>query len=502
MPSAPPRDLKPFPPTPGRVLFTIAAVFVVAFMFLRTFAIEPFGVPTGSMAPTLMGNHHAASCPRCGYPVRVGVPIAGDRSNPFADAVCPNCGKHVNLTTAAEVNGDRLMVDKNVYSLRSPRRWEIAVFHCQDPKDFNRPYVKRVVGLPGETITITDGDAYADGQLLRKGLAEARGARIPLLDMSHVPQPVGWGPRWLVYPPGATHLPREPGREPAPADASVVQDAELVVDACGSQAEVLIEYRNRNLDTDRDEPLLSWNSYNGSSPGFPRPVPVHDFFLSCTVEVTAAPGEGAFTCRLYDGLDWVGAEIPVAGGNEARARLVREGEGTLSESAAGKGVLAVGTSYKLEFAFVDRRVSLSIDGKEVVPAADLPAAAGRGEVTRPLQFGASGCRMVVRELQLFRDIHYLPGSRPPAAGWQLGPYPGNPRREYFMMGDNSASSHDSREWIDARSGAEIPIPGVPEDAFIGKPFLIHQPLRPGRMTVAGRERVYQTVDWSRLRWVH
>ena len=108
---------------------------------------------------------------------------------------------------------------------------------------------------------------------------------------------------------------------------------------------------------------------------------------------------------------------------------------------------------------------------------------------RPLQLGARGCRLVVRNLKLYRDIHYT----------QYGEHGTRRRRprfgpdEYFVLGDNSGNSQDSRKW---------PPPGVPEADFIGKPFLIHQPLRPARVTVGGRERVFQTVDWSRLRWLH
>ena len=105
-----------------------------------------------------------------------------------------------------------------------------------------------------------------------------------------------------------------------------------------------------------------------------------------------------------------------------------------------------------------------------------------------LQLGARGCRLVVRGLRLSRDIHYTQygehGTRHPAV---LGP------REYYVLGDNSGNSQDSRKW---------PTPGVPEDDFIGKPFLVHQPLRLGRVSVGGRDRAFQTLDWSRLRWLH
>ncbi len=143
---------------------------------------------------------------------------------------------------------------------------------------------------------------------------------------------------------------------------------------------------------------------------------------------------------------------------------------------------------------MDRRAILALDGRVVVPPADLEAPLEKRQpVDRPLRVGARGCRVVVRDVRLFRDIHYVGedprdkyehGTRRPA---MLG------AGEYFVLGDNSQNSEDSRKW---------PTPGVPEAAFIGKPFLIHQPLRLARVSVGGRERVFQTLDWSRLRWVH
>ena len=71
----------PIPPrrytSPPRMLATIAVIFLVVFLFVRVGFVEPFGVPTGSMAPTLIGNHREAPCPRCSHPVRVGIPVGG-----------------------------------------------------------------------------------------------------------------------------------------------------------------------------------------------------------------------------------------------------------------------------------------------------------------------------------------------------------------------------------------------------------------------------------------
>jgi len=44
----------------------IAIAFALAFLF-KTFEAEAFVIPTGSMAPTLMGRHKDVICPQCGY---------------------------------------------------------------------------------------------------------------------------------------------------------------------------------------------------------------------------------------------------------------------------------------------------------------------------------------------------------------------------------------------------------------------------------------------------
>jgi signal peptidase I len=476
--------------SPVRLFLSIGAGFVGLFLFVRTAIVEPFGVPTGSMAPSLIGNHRECDCSRCGFHVKVGFPSPGGSvTEQFRNISCPNCGQTLSLVDEQNLGGDRLLVDKNVFNIRKPRRWEMAVFRCPDtdPHELGKPYVKRVIGLPGETIRITEGDVYANDVLLRKDLDEVRETRLVVLDMAHSPRPSGWNVRWLMEPPeNDPRLPTATGRELEVADGSVVNGGVITLDATTNESPSAgVRYRHWNLDEQKEEPVRAWCSYDGPIRSMGQLPVVHDFSLACDIEVSAANADALFACSLSDGADTVVAEIPV-GASAWPVAVVHQGQGELSSTA---GVfLAPGKTVHLEFAFVDRRVSLAIDGRHATPAADLPQGKKRGPVRCPLQLRARGCRLLIRDLVLYRDIHYTQygehGTRHAAV---LGP------NEYFMLGDNSGNSQDSRKW---------PSPGVPENDFIGKPFLIHQPLRPARVTVGGRERVFQTLDWSRLRWLH
>jgi signal peptidase I len=56
--------------------------------------------------------------------------------------------------------GDRILSEKWTVHLRAPRRWEIYAYH----DDENQPVMKRVVGLPGERITIRDHQVWINGR--------------------------------------------------------------------------------------------------------------------------------------------------------------------------------------------------------------------------------------------------------------------------------------------------------------------------------------------------
>src|SRR5262245_50116668 len=76
-------------------------------LVFRTFAAEAYIVPTGSMAPTLLGIHQELVCPNCGFRFALGMDERGRAGRP----VCPNCGQtDLDRSSAVACNGDRLLV--------------------------------------------------------------------------------------------------------------------------------------------------------------------------------------------------------------------------------------------------------------------------------------------------------------------------------------------------------------------------------------------------------
>ncbi len=63
-------------------------------------------------------------------------------------------------------DGDNLIVDKITYRFSAPKRFDIIVFPFEYEEDTY--YIKRIIGMPGETVQILDGKIYIDGEQLNE----------------------------------------------------------------------------------------------------------------------------------------------------------------------------------------------------------------------------------------------------------------------------------------------------------------------------------------------
>lgn len=68
--------------------------------------------------------------------------------------------------------GDFVIVNKLAYKLGDPGRGDVVVFRYPPDPD-REPYIKRVIGLPGETIRVENGQVFVDGVLIREPYIKA-----------------------------------------------------------------------------------------------------------------------------------------------------------------------------------------------------------------------------------------------------------------------------------------------------------------------------------------
>jgi signal peptidase I len=94
------------------VVVIVAAAFVLA-LLIQQFVVKPFAIPSPSMEPTL-------------------------------------------------VEGDRVLVNRLIYHFRSPERGDVIVFHPPE-RPGSDPFIKRVVGVSGDTVAVYDGVLLVNG---------------------------------------------------------------------------------------------------------------------------------------------------------------------------------------------------------------------------------------------------------------------------------------------------------------------------------------------------
>ncbi|MDX2038514.1 MAG: signal peptidase I [Isosphaeraceae bacterium] len=444
-------------------------ILAICILLFRTFAAEAYIVPTGSMAPTLLGFHREIPCTNCDYRVFVGIDERGGSGRP----VCPNCGQQgLEPESGPICNGDRLLVQKFLFDVRPVRRWEVAVF--QSPLEPNQAYVKRVVGLPGESIEVREGDVWIDGRIARKSLEEQRRIRIPVFDNDFPPRDHARYPRWVTRagPPGRT----------VPSgwtlDGTVLRhrrtDATRPAPGLGID---WIEYRHWDPDMGRYGPVRDFCPYNGGDLGGDNVV--DDLMLTTDLRVGADVRE--VRIRIGRGGDTFVVVLPVARSGDAFVQ--RNGRTLPIGDVHGRLVITSPREpgfQRLEVTVIDRRLIVALDGRPIFEPFDFESnAVGPGPFAGPVAIGVDGGEVELRGLRIDRDVYYTSTlssvpRRPFAidAPYLLG------RDEYFVLGDNSPVSNDSRFWPES--------PVVRASALIGKPFLVHLPGRMFVLEVLGR----------------
>ncbi len=402
------------------------AVAVVMALVIKHFCVEAFKIPTSSMRPTLLG----------------------EPDNPRGE-------------------GDRILVDKFAYLFSDPQRFDVIVFRY--PLNRSRNFIKRIAGLPGEHMRISDdGDLWV-GPL---GCAE-KDLRIP-----QKRRDVRLQFYRAVYPPP----PPDPTDEGAAARVQQslqqfwrVEEGEPNAWRVESPNEFV--YAGGQAASLRGVPSIlahttprSWAS-SSTAGELVRDVRVRVRLRLPALETAADDGQEVdesapaatdapptrFTLR-WSPDDEFQAVFTLGSGEDVSEAFVKRGTETVERQALDVRLVA-GRTYDLELEYVDGHLRAHVDGDELAILADGRRFADTYTDSggQRFQMEAEGGALYVENLQIERDLRY-------ENDWDANPAAERtgidiPDEHFFMLGDNTGNSADSRRWrmvtVHIRGGSTI-----------------------------------------------
>lgn len=515
----------------------IVCLFITV-MCVRSFVVEGYMISTGSMAPSLLGYHKRVRCPHCAAEFKLGVEFDESVSSRESSAPvcrCPNCGEEkIDITLVPRTQGDQLLVHKNAFLFRQPDRWEVIVF--RNPAKAMEAYVKRVIGRPGERVKIVNGDIFINGERIQKNLKQCLATELIVYDDPSRPKDQNWKSRWVTgrqwtrepdgfqsqasdswswvryrhwLRGGGKHKTsvRVPEEQFAAARrkfqiggegfAFIAQDQiQFATDSStiSSRGVVADDLKKELLSASSDPtyrkcilsmaekshfaPIQDIYGYNASQ----RTKAVHDLGFRLTLSSQERAGE--FVISLDAPTESI--EVALNLGNGSISIFGKRSETILGRGSFRPSQLSDG--IKIDVRQTDRRLFLTLADELVTTPIPLPEAKTRPLTDSPIAFAAKNATVNVTGVQVHRDIHYTEGAGRNAVAeeFQLDD------EEYFVLGDNSPVSFDSRSW---QEGA------ITRDHFIGKPVLVHLPSSPRALKIGDSNYLIRVPEFSKIRFV-
>jgi signal peptidase I len=489
-------------------LESILVAFILAFIF-RAFVVEAFVIPTGSMAPTLLGAHMRFHCNDCGYRFtanysapsnRQGDLIIKDTADIDYHVYCPNCGYRFPMYDPTDPDndgskppvhyGDRILVLKYLYLFEKPQRWDVVVFKSpanddptSDKPTYQQNYIKRLIGRPGESIMILDGDIYMGKageplesyQIQNKPRYAQEALWRVIYDNDFYPQGKErdgetWKQPWTVRDGSGWTL----GDKPENGRAFHFDNA---------SGESTLYF---NKDANRTNyAFTDWLAYDVDIP--PAGNQIHDLKLAFFYE--RGSGEGPLKVTLRDGQHRAFRAELTPGQSKLFMASDQAGEQLVGSANLPKG----SDPLRVEMTNVDYKVTFRVNDHDLIattPEQYHPDVARLLEDFRnnkqqdwpAVEIAAANQAATLSHVGLWRDVYYLNRD----SRFDNPPFYASPKNpanlgagEYFVMGDNSLVSSDARYWrtpIDLPADRLLVQAGrVPDRFMLGRAFFVYWP---------------------------
>lgn len=465
------------------IVIAVALAFV-----LRIFVVEAFKIPTGSMAPTLLGQHKSVKCPNCAWKFKT--------NHSLNYVKCSNCSYKIRISDYRKRGGNRILVNKFIYDFGKPKRWDIAVFKypfnevtcfscgfsssqsmlcekctntvknenyfkakvnsikgsfgvgqyhrvvckscdtvgailCSSCGSTNvnvvrKNYIKRLIGLPEEKLRIVNGDIYINDKIERKPEKVQEALWVQVYN-SNYPAKQEIVQNWEV--------------KDEFWDLSSAKQLQLRLPE-GAEQRSYISFKRKITDFTVYNNGIT-DSING------------DIMINFDVSVSGK--NGGISIILQENEKEIEAFVSIGAGKKKSYLKV---SGSIVKSDA-EVFIEPGKEYSIGFSNVDNKIVLKLNDSVVFSHTYNTDLSSFKDYTKfsELKFGGENTAAVFKNISIFRDIYYSD-----AGEWgtlkpiEIG------KKEYFFLGDNSRNSNDSRFW-------KI----VPESNMVGKAFMVFWP---------------------------
>ena len=482
---------------------SLLVAILLALMF-RVFECEAFIIPTGSMAPSLNGQHYDLECGNCQLRYHTGTSLPNaDRDTVDDSTHCPICRFPTRLLRNRGANpdftsnsGDRILVNKFAYDFSEPERFDVIVF--KNPHNGKQNYIKRLIGLPGDNLAIQNGDIYLfdqngdswDKRIARKPSSVLRHILQIVDDTHHIGpllEDVNWPLRWQEFNDGNDWVVTQSGEhpiyktsggnsnwlryrhfQPHKSEWGTIVDAKQLPkrmqDKLPSGVLISDQYAYNDLQS---------RYHRGSVISETRNEGLHwvgDIGLECDLEIAQASGE--FSLDIVEGGVHLICTIDIKTGTaklssktetgsivqfvDAQSNVVAEPTATTS---IGPG------SHRLTFVNADDQLHLWVNGSLIEFDAatyirnDVPlpyfSATDPGDA-EPLGIASNGASLTVERLKVVRDIYYTSavseGKITNESGWE------DKSEIYsFLRSPEKWAQADAKNYFGAKKYAKTPM---------------------------------------------
>ena len=371
---------------------------------------QPATVQGASMFPAIPGNHFELKCQACYGRFK----IDGDNIPSQRMAVCPNCGFGNNTISPTEKKQSSVLsVDKIVEPIE---RWDVVAFTI--PKRLQSggvKGVKRVVGLPGESVRISGGEIVVDGKIAACDFEQKREMLIAVHDNQFLPLTVV--SRWVA----------EEGWE------KTGRSWDFAPQKSGGKMRWLtyLQKRNYRKGAGSAETIAIQDIYPCNQNLARSLNKVRDLVIDA--EVIAGPN--ALMNFLFEsGADATEFEFDFT---KRKVKVLRSAS---QLQTAGLPRIRLGEQFRLEVSNCDRQATVAINGHVILESEWRGARPSSIDRAAKLSIGCKQDSVSLKRIKVFRDNYYLSQGGGDGGSWSLG------SDEYLLLGDNGPVSVDSRQF--------------------------------------------------------